>query len=320
MSTLSAKQNGWFSSNRLPIAIAGCALGLGFILLGFGAVTKSQEIQNSAETNDAPAKPKKTLRAWNMALGDVVVLAQELGFEVKGDKDQANEPGKISVRIESQLQRLREFYRQESENNSSLMGGMMLQLTVDPSGEVSEVKELASRIADSVFKKAVIAQVSKWSFHDVVSDNVTINCPLLFVREGMDITTLVQWERSLAHLADKPVVAHNGGNANSVQQSKAPATSKPPVTRAQTLAPPVMKAAPSAAAKPDPTVYEVKYVTSVRPDPNFASPSVAKFSTGTKVSLISKRGDWLEVRAEETKLSGFIRKEFVTPVEMARKQ
>lgn len=320
MSTLSAKQNGRFSSHRLPIAIAGCALGLGFILLGFGAVTKSQEVQKSPETNDAPAKPKKNLRAWNMALGDVVVLAQELGFEIKGDKDQANEPIKISARIESQLQRLREFYRQESENDSSLMGGMMLQLTVGPSGEISEVKELASRIADIDFKKAVIAQVSKWSFHDVVSDNVTINCPLLFVREGMDITTLVQWEKSLAQLADKPVVAHNGGNANSVQQSKAPAASKPAIARTQPAAPPAMKAAPSAAAKLDPAAYEIKYVTSVRPDPNFASPSVAKFSTGTKVSLISRHGDWLEVRAEETKLSGFVRKEFVTPVEMARKQ
>jgi hypothetical protein len=41
---------------------------------------------------------------------------------------------------------------------------------------------------------------------------------------------------------------------------------------------------------------------------------------GTKVTVISARGDWVEIRADETGLAGFIRKELVTPVELTQER
>lgn len=307
------------SSKRAVIVLVGCVFGIGLVLFGFWASSKSRGKQASTEENTvAESQRTRTIRPWNMALGNVVVVAQELGFGVTGAENASPEPNRITARIESQLQNLRELYRQESEKNSTLMGGMMLQLTVGSSGEVTQVKEIASRITDGEFKKAVVAEVSNWSFQELVNENATINCPLLFVREGMDITTLVQWEKSLGPLADKAALARS--NALPVQQSKAHESAKPTANR--------IKAVAAAAEKPAPVppvitaldVYQIKHPTALRKEPNFASSSSSKITIGTKVALIGRHGDWLEVKAEDSGLSGFIRKEFAAPLELAKKQ
>ena len=56
---------------------------------------------------------------------------------------------------------------------------------------------MSSFITDVNFRKAVVTEVGKWYFADVVSEPLIVACPLLFVHEGMDITTLVQWEKAL---------------------------------------------------------------------------------------------------------------------------
>jgi hypothetical protein len=38
---------------------------------------------------------------------------------------------------------------------------------------------------------------------------------------------------------------------------------------------------------------------------------------GTKVTVLGKQGDWLEVRTTASGPTGFIRKEFVAPAEVA---
>ncbi len=300
---------------RTVIAVTGCIAGVGLILFGFNTATKLEKKEPSGDAKVTVGKSHKTVRAWNVALGDVVIIAEELGFEVNASTAIKNEQAKFQARIESQLQGLRELYREESEKNPTLMGGMMLQLTIEPSGSVTEVRELGSRIADAQFTKAVIARVSQWWFQDLVTEPVTVNCPLLFVREGMDINTVVQWEKALGPLVDKPVVARVEPQA--APESKIPVTVKP-IARS-TPAPSPPRPAASAAVKSPGTVYRLKYVTTVRTDPNFSAPPVAKFPAGSKVSVISSRGDWLEVRSPEIGVSGFIRKEFVTPLEMTRK-
>ena len=68
-----------------------------------------------------------------------------------------------------------------------------------------------------------------------------------------------------------------------------------------------------------PRIYQIKHPTTIRQEPNFGSASVGKFTPATRVTVIAAHGDWVEVRAEETGLAGFIRKEFVTPVELTQK-
>jgi hypothetical protein len=306
-------------SRRVVIALASCVFGAALILLASQMGSKSEDkTATTGEESSVRAQKKKTQRAWNMALGNVVVVAQDLGLDVKALKGGQIEGSKIATRLESQLQGLREFYREESEKDPTLMGGMLLQLTVSPSGDVTQVKELVSRIADGEFKKAVLAEASKWTFPEILSDSTTITCPILFVREGMDITTIVQWEKTLGQFNEKSAVAKM--NPPAIQQSEAPAALKrsEPVAKTVTVSNKA-KAEPKPEPKSLPRMYQIKHPTAVRQEPNFESFALGKFPAGTKVTVTSAHGDWVEVRADDVGLAGFIRREFVTPVELTQK-
>jgi hypothetical protein len=288
-------------------------------LYGFGAgITSTKKGTSDGETPAAEAPRKKPARTWNMALGDVVIVAHEFGFSIRAARETGIEPAKVLARIDSQLQKLRELYRQETENNPALMGNMILQINVANGGNVAQVKEITSRIPDGEFKKAVLAEISNWSFGEIINDNATINFPLLFIREGMDITTLLEWEKSLAQLEDKSLTAANATRNRAVQPTKTVEAPRP--TAPASKAAPTNEASLRAPARAAQSLYKIKYATSLRAEPNFSSVSLTRFTIGTKVALVNNRGDWVQVRAAESGLSGYVRKEFVTPIEMARKQ
>ena len=318
MDDMSANR-GRSGGRRVVIALASCVFGAALILLASQMGSKSEDETASAEKDSsAAAQKKKTQRAWNIALGNVVVVAPDLGLNAKALKGALVEESKIAARLESQLQGLREFYRQESERDPTLMGGMLLQLAVSPSGDVTHVKELVSRIADSEFKKAVLAEVSKWTFPEIITDSTTITCPILFVREGMDITTIVQWEKTLGQFSEKLAFAKT--NPQAIQQSQAPDSLKRSEPVAKVVPVPVKaKTEQSPEVKSLPRIYQIKHPTTIRQEPNFGSASVGKFTAGIRVTVIAAHGDWVEVRAEDASLTGFIRKEFVTPVEITQK-
>jgi hypothetical protein len=311
------ENKGRSGGRRVVIALASCAFGAALILLGSQMGSKSSDPTGTTEEESSlKTQKKKTQRAWNIALGNVVVVAEDLGLNAKTVKGAQVEEAKIAARLESQLQGLRDFYRQESEREATLMGGMLLQLTVNPSGDVTHVKELVSRITDNEFKKAVLAEASKWTFPEIIMDGATITCPILFVREGMDITTIVQWEKTLGQFN-----ATAKTNAQLTQQSQAPEGSKrnEPVVRTATV-PNKAKVDQNAEAKSLTRMYQVKHPTTIRQEPNFGSESIGKFTAGSRVTIIATRGDWVEVRGDDGSLAGFIRREFVTPVELTQKK
>jgi hypothetical protein len=301
---------------KITVALGCCIIGLALIVFGFGSRLKSANKNASAETTAAASTHnRKPARTWNMALGDVVIVAQDLGFKIKGSKQTAADETKVIARIDGQLQKLRELYRQETARNPALMGSMTLQLSISPGGQVTQANEISSRMSDGDFKKAILTQVASWSFPDVITENTTINCPLLFVREGMDITTLVQWEKSVPLDDDKPVV-NRPGNPTRAPELKPGQTAH---TAAVATAPIRGDEAALRVPMVKPSVYQIKYATSLRSEPNFSSATVARFTIGTKISLLRDRGDWLEVRTDSG-VAGFIRKEFVGPIDLARKQ
>jgi hypothetical protein len=108
----------------------------------------------------------------------------------------------------------------------------------------------------------------------------------------MDITTLVLWEKSLANPGEKA----------------------PPVQSAVKI---VAKPEPAKTAQPAANESQVKYSTSLRKKADFSSASLTPIAAGTKVIVLTKAGDWLEVRAAANGPTGFIRKEFVKPVDVA---
>jgi len=296
-----------------------CAIGLVVVYFGFGVGTESPKKEASASVSPAALDQRqKPIRAMNVALGNMVFLAQDLGFSVRNAKDGVTDASKISARIESQLQGIRELYRQEVAKNPTLAGGMILQFNIAPSGEISQVRELSSRLNDSDFKRAILAEVSMWSFADIVDDNLTVACPLLFVHEGMDITTLVRWEKFLGNFGDKAAMSRLGANPAPTQQAKATESSATADRATKTALLTSEKKGPTAGAK-ETKEFQIKYPTALRKFPNFTSESLVTFTTGTKVSVLNKQGDWLEVRSTNNGPTGFIRKEFVVPVEVARK-
>lgn len=277
---------------------AACLVALVVVYFGFGIGGESPKKSANASAPVQPTGPAlKPVRAMNLALGNMVFLAQDLGFTIKGAKDTSVEGNKIALRIESHLQRLRELYRQESGKNSTLVGSVSLQFEISTSGEVSQVRELSSRISDGEFKSAILAEVAKWTFAGIVPETLTVTCPLLFVREGMDITTLVAWEKSLANPGEKAAPVRSAGKPATVVAAKTD----------------VVKTAKS-------TAYEsqIKYSTSLRKKPDFSSTALTTIGADARVTVLNKVGDWLEVRAAADGPIGFIRKEFVKPVEVAR--
>ena len=301
------------------VGVMSCAIGLVVVYFGFGVGTESPKREASASVSPAALDQRqKPIRAMNVALGNMVFLAQDLGFSVRNAKDSVADASKISARIESQLQGIRELYRQEVANNPTLAGGMILQFNVAPSGEISQVQELSSRLNDSDFKRAILAEVSRWSFADIVDDNLTVACPLLFVHEGMDITTLVRWEKFLGNFGDKAAMSRPAANPAPTQQAKATESLATAAGATKTALLTSEKKGPTAGAK-EAKEFQIKYPTALRKYPNFTSDSLVTFTTGTKVSVLNKQGDWLEVRSTNGGPTGFIRKEFVVPVEVAHK-
>jgi hypothetical protein len=291
------------------VGIASCVIGLGVVYFGYGIGTESPKKDAAAEARpSAQHQSKKPVRAMNLALGNMVFFAQDLGFTVRSAKEGLVDSSKIAARIENQLNGIRRLYREEVAKTSALAGGLVLQFNIAPNGEVSQVRELSSRLGDGEFRKAVAAEAANWSFAEIVTESLQVTCPLLFVHEGMDITTLIHWEKALAESSEKPSLARAAGTVAPSQ----------PVKTAQSTAPGIVVAAAQRAAKADVKEFQIKYATSLRRNPNFSAPSLATFTIGTKVTMLGRQGDWLEVRSTPHGPTGFIRKEFVTPIEVAR--
>ena len=309
---MTREQNNGPKNIRTIIALAGCAFGVGLMVYGLGVGSSSKERLTSAVKEESTKK----LPTWNIALGDLVILARDMGFDAKDAKEMPIDQTKIAGRIESQLQSLRELYRQETSKNSALMGGVVLQLSVSPSGEVSKVREIMSRISDTDFRKAVIAEASTWSFDQVLSEESTITCPLLFVREGMDITTLIRWEKNLSQSGEKSALSKLNVNVESIPQITA-GKDREASTREVAVPLPRPVPLPKAQAIAEGALYQMKYSTVIRNEPNYSAAAVARFAAGTKVILLGRSGDWYEVRYDGGP-RGFLRKEFIAPVDSAK--
>jgi hypothetical protein len=296
-------------NKRAVIALASCFFGIGLIFWGFRIGYQSPQEERPAETSSPrQATAKKPRPVWNVALGNVVVFAPELGFSVKTLKDEEVDQAKIGAKIESQLNDLRDLYRDESEKDPNLMGGILLQLAVGASGEVNNVKEIVSRISDGEFKKSLLEAVSKWDFSQIVSSPVTIYCPLMLVREGMDIRTVVTWEKSLGLLEDRSGLARSSSLA--IENGKSGATQKQ--LRVNQL-PNEPSRQQKLSGKTNGNIFEVRNTTPIRKEPSYKSSSVSQVSKGAKIAVVGMQGDWLEIRANGS--SGFIPREFAIPLE-----
>jgi hypothetical protein len=239
----------------------------------------------------------------------VVLGPKDLGFQVSGFSDDEEQKSRFGKSVENQLMNLRRLYREEVEKKPELMGAMLLQMTIDSSGAVTGVQETASRIQDQEFKDAVVEEARKWSLADL-SGPAKIECPLLFVPAGMDMTTLIKWEKAQGLFKEGP----QGQQVESISAAAS--------TRAQERAPVQTKASPDAKSKNHKVTatYRVRTTTSLRKEPRFSAAPVEKLEPGTQVKVLAVRGDWLEVQSKSGGSAGFIRKEYASLTDTPEKR
>lgn len=300
------KRPAWFGVKSLVVVVIGI-IGLGAMFYGSGIGTETSKKPPAAPVDSQSQKPVRTM---NLALGPMVFLAREMDFAVKNGKGEKLDDGRIAGRIETQLSGLRDSYRQEIAKNPNLAGSMILQFSVNAAGEVGQIKEIAARLNDAEFRQTITAEIGKWSFAEIVTEPTTVQVPLLFVQEGMDITTLVRWESALTGAPAK-IVAAPAAKPEAAPPAK---TAAPAAPAAKPTAPP--EKSTQAAVKIEGEEVQIKYATLLRKEPNFNAAIVTTFTIGSKVTVLNRSSDWLEVRAQNNGPSGYIRKEFVVPAEV----
>ncbi len=155
--------NGWFGLKGLIVVVV-WTIGLGAMLYHSGI---------GRESSKKPAPPpdkhaQKPVHTMNMALGPWCFSP---GNSVSPSRPPRETHFKTLVsRLGSRInyKGVRDLFRQEIAHNGKLVGSLILQFSVNPAGEVSQVKEVSSRINDAEFKKTVLAEIGKWTFAELL--------------------------------------------------------------------------------------------------------------------------------------------------------
>jgi hypothetical protein len=175
----------------------------------------------------------------------------------------------------------------------------------------------------------VIDDVREWKFPNGGTEAAEITVPLLFIPKGMDPEMIVQWERKVRggprdHSPEKPLpVAMVRSSISATEKVAIPAA----VTQAQKSTIATTEAAPKANSEvrvvptPKPKAEEKALAVvmanrqlAIRANPRYSANSVQEVEESTPLSILENRGDWLKVRTAKGGVTGFIRKEYVSPV------
>jgi hypothetical protein len=189
-----------------------------------------------------------------------------------------------------------------------LMGSLVLKLTVDAKGAVVRVEPVTSQLTNSTFTKTVLADVREWKFPKGKVEAAEITVPLLFVPKGMDPDTVVHWERKVRgnhvdtmvaaneHVAAHPHIAIVGEPKTKMSNAS--------IGHLQKLK----------AQEEVRVAFKTNRPVTIRENPRFSAKNVHEADGDTQLSIIETRGDWLKVKLADAGFVGFVRKEFVSPI------
>ena len=204
-----------------------------------------------------------------------------------------------------QIAQLHHIYAGWIATDEEAVGSMLLKLQVNGAGKVVRIEPLRSRLSSVDFARVVFEEIRQWDFPVPAAQPIEITMPLLFVPKDLDAGIVVQWERRTRD--------------HQVEQKIAKLVYGPPL--AATLGATVAATEPTSAnAKkansPKPTLSIVKTTRAValRQQPRFAAERVHEIDAETELNLLEQKGDWLKVRIADAGAVGFVRKEYLTPV------
>lgn len=251
-----------------------------------------------------------------------VLAVDTFGLDIQAKNNSASTRELLEQAAVQHLARLHRTYSRWTDENGDLMGRILLKLAVDANGKVVSVDPLASHVTNSSFARIVMEGVRKWKFPKAGADGTEITVPLLFVPKGMDPHTVVQWERKVRSAKED-----EGPETSLRVVDKAPTAKAPTVVERRPVASP--SASPSVQsntsksarvslpqAKKEEVLIAAKtnrFVT-IRDNPRFSARKVHEVDEDTQLSILETQGDWLKVRIVDAGFTGFVRKEFVSPV------
>lgn len=310
--TSPTKEDGIGNKNVARIAVLAVAA-IGILMVPFVTFLSSRAYR-------MPKQPTFVGSRARPANTDSAVLAVDtFGLSIQAKTNSASTQEVLEQVAVEHLARLHRTYSRWADANGDLMGSLLLKLTVDATGKVADVAPLASHVTNTSFTKTVLDDVRKWKFPRAQMEVAEITVPLLFVPKGMDPETVVQWERQVRSAQEAETQAGDlrtaskapistGGERQPTVLSAVPPGIQPSAAKASTV--------PVAKPKTEEALIAARTNRSVaiRENPNFSARKVHEVDEDTELSIVENRGDWLKVKIGDAGFIGFVRKEFVSPI------
>jgi len=309
---LANKEEGIGNNNVARIAIL-AIVAIGILMIPFGTFISRRAylVPKQPTFIGTRARPVKT---------DSPVLAVDtFGLRIQARTHSASTQEILEQVAVDHLARLHRTYSRWADTNGELMGSLLLKLRVDATGKVVDVTPLVSHVTNTNFTKTVLEDVHKWKFPKTGLEAAEMTVPLLFVPKGMDPETVVQWERKVrsAEEDETPVAEPRAASTASVSL----ASQRAPVVLSEPRAvikPSPVKGPKAELSKPkaEQTLIAVRTNRSVaiRESPRFSAKTVHEVDEDTQLNIVENKGDWLKVKIADAGFIGFVRKEFVSPM------
>jgi hypothetical protein len=250
-----------------------------------------------------------------------VLAVDALGLKIQVK----NAPPSAQERFENvavrHLARLHRTYSAWYQSDEDLMGSLQLKLKIDALGKVVSIHPETSYLANASFSDAVMAEVRNWKFPKGVLDGAEITVPLLFVPKGMDPSTAVQWERNIRRTEEQekiPIVlpiANNSPVSKEVNHASKPVPPATDASRPERIQASSLRRQEPRTEKEELGVFKTNQSVALREKPRFSSKTVHEVDRDTELTVLANEGDWLKVKLAAANSVGFVRKEFVAPID-----
>ncbi|MGE0821387.1 MAG: AgmX/PglI C-terminal domain-containing protein [Candidatus Binatia bacterium] len=291
------------------------------------------ESSQSAATPRGPTNP----------FPSTVALGRNLGLEVTGKG--VGEETRSAVEIEHQLlsfvPQLQATYEQQLVGEPDLLGSLVVKMTIEPAGMVSDLRFPVKRVSNEKLTSAMYDIIRAWRFFPA-EHAVDVRYRIVFIPAGVDLASIIHWESTLADRSETeggepPLLAPIASTATPVEKEANPVlpvtTEVPEGTRMPAdrdtsvrserdhdeeitpsvyakpaVSPPDEKA--GTPATPVAQWYRVVRVSKLYAEPRMAAPVVTRLAPGKRVRVMGViAGEWLEVQSVRGRRPGFLHRD-----------
>ena len=303
---------------------------------------------STATSSSSPSAPSALPRAEGQ-----VLAGRDLGMVVTGSgiEEKTRSLDVLEHQLLSFLPQLQEVYEHERGVDSDLMGSLDVQITIEPSGAISDLRFPIKRVSSEKLTTVVYDRMRGWIFFPAESP-VDLRYRLLFVPPGLETASISAWEKQLA---GRVVFERGEGNTLPPLVSRpaaSPVGAEQPLPSIAEQTPSAEKSAPSEEPREPQVVASVKdeksprknekdgdlspprekkrpsksvpgWYTVTRPSVLYATPEVTteivtRLAPGNRVWVARViNGDWLEVRSVKGRRPGFLPRETARPEEQS---